>query len=173
MTDDRKMPDKGTELAEQRTEMAKDRTARAEHRTEIAEHRTEMAEHRTEMAEDRTSWATRRTALAEERTLMAWIRTSLSLLGFGFTIYKFFQYLREAEELVMVRPHGPRNLGIALIALGVVAVLGGAVQYRQGLKSLGVSAGRSLFSVVFVIALLVALLGMTLLASIALKLGPF
>ena len=28
---------------------------------------------------------------------MAWIRTALSMIGFGFIIYKFFQYL--AEEI--------------------------------------------------------------------------
>ena len=31
---------------------------------------------------------------------MAWIRTSLSMISFGFTIYKFFQYLRESGEVV-------------------------------------------------------------------------
>ena len=41
--------------------------------------------------------ALRRTFLAHERTLMAWIRTSVSLISFGFTIYKFFQYL--AQEI--------------------------------------------------------------------------
>ncbi|HEY7064663.1 MAG TPA: DUF202 domain-containing protein [Chloroflexota bacterium] len=28
--------------------------------------------------------------MSAERTLMAWNRTSLSLIGFGFTIYQFF-----------------------------------------------------------------------------------
>jgi putative membrane protein len=30
-----------------------------------------------------------RTRMAAERTLMAWVRTALSMIGFGFTIYKF------------------------------------------------------------------------------------
>ena len=29
-----------------------------------------------------------RTIMAADRTLMAWVRTSLSMLSFGFTIYK-------------------------------------------------------------------------------------
>lgn len=29
-----------------------------------------------------------RTIMAADRTLMAWLRTSLSMLSFGFTIYK-------------------------------------------------------------------------------------
>ena len=44
---------------------------------------------------DATRLAVERTRLAYERTLMAWTRTATSLISFGFTIYKFFQYLRE------------------------------------------------------------------------------
>ena len=40
-----------------------------------------------------------RTLLAHDRTLMAWIRTAVSLISFGFTIYKFFQYPREQQGL--------------------------------------------------------------------------
>ena len=41
--------------------------------------------------------ALKRTLLAHQRTLMAWIRTSASMISFGFTIYKFFEYLTTAE----------------------------------------------------------------------------
>src|SRR5712675_638356 len=49
----------------------------------------------TVLAEERTDLALQRTIIAAERTLMAWIRTALSMIGFGFSIYKFFQYLPE------------------------------------------------------------------------------
>ncbi|HMM77753.1 MAG TPA: DUF202 domain-containing protein [Gammaproteobacteria bacterium] len=39
-----------------------------------------------------------RTLMAADRTSMAWTRTSLSLLGFGFTIYKVFQTLQESGK---------------------------------------------------------------------------
>jgi uncharacterized membrane protein YidH (DUF202 family) len=33
-----------------------------------------------------------RTRLAYERTMMAWVRTATSMISFGFTIHKFFQF---------------------------------------------------------------------------------
>ncbi len=39
-----------------------------------------------------TRLALDRTALAHERTLMAWVQTAVSLISFGFTIYKFFHF---------------------------------------------------------------------------------
>ena len=39
-----------------------------------------------------TRLAAERTRLAHERTLMAWVRTATSLISFGFTIYKFFEF---------------------------------------------------------------------------------
>ena len=50
----------------------------------------------TELAARRTGMAFQRTRPPPDRTLMAVIRTSLSLIGFGFTIFQFFQKLREA-----------------------------------------------------------------------------
>ena len=44
-----------------------------------------------------TKLAVDRTRLAHERTLMAWVRTATSLISFGFTIYKFFQFLRDGK----------------------------------------------------------------------------
>ena len=42
-----------------------------------------------------TRLAVERTRLAYERTLMAWVRTGTSLISFGFTIYKFFEFESE------------------------------------------------------------------------------
>jgi uncharacterized membrane protein YidH (DUF202 family) len=33
-----------------------------------------------------------RTRHALERTMMAWVRTAASLITFGFSVYKFFQF---------------------------------------------------------------------------------
>jgi putative membrane protein len=62
-----------------------------------------------------------RTALSSEQTLMAWVRTSLSLSAFGFSLAQFFQYL--AGQAGAQLSTSPRRLGIALICLGVVALM--------------------------------------------------
>ena len=73
-----------------------------------------------------------RTRMALERTLMAWVRTAVSLIGFGFTIVQFFQRLHEMEGVApAVRPQAPRNLGLALIGAGVLALVISAQQYRR------------------------------------------
>ncbi len=89
----------------------------------------------TVLAEERTDLALQRTIIAAERTLMAWIRTALSMIGFGFSIYKFFQYLPEEIATGNIqRPQAPRNLGMSLIALGTLALSAAAWQHRNFLN---------------------------------------
>src|SRR5580658_8235601 len=97
----------------------------------------------TVLAEERTDLALQRTIMASERTLMAWVRTAISMIGFGFSIYKFFQY--QAEEIAagnIRRPQAPRNLGMTLIALGTLGLSAAAWQHRNFLNTLGASQGR-------------------------------
>jgi putative membrane protein len=72
---------------------------------------------------DQTRLAVERTRLAYERTLMAWIRTSISLIGFGFTIYKFFQYLRDQQADQVHRLIGPRTYSMLMIGVGLFTLL--------------------------------------------------
>ena len=74
----------------------------------------------TELASRRTSLSFQRTRMSADRTLMSIIRTSLALIGFGFTIFQFFRYLREsAGAMPLIRDAAPRNFGLALVLLGV------------------------------------------------------
>ena len=73
--------------------------------------------------------ALERTRLAYERTLMAWVRTSTSLISLGFTIYKFFQYVRENQpprDTLL----GPRGVGLVMIGLGVGALILATIEHR-------------------------------------------
>lgn len=128
----------------------------------------------TELAGQRTELALQRTVIAAERTLMAWIRTSISLIGFGFTIYRFFQYLAESENLLLQsRPNAARNLGLALITLGTLALIVAAIQHRAFLNEMGVKKGKHLWSLSFIVAILMMLIGVLAFVGVLTGEGPF
>jgi putative membrane protein len=104
---------------------------------------------------------------------MAWVRTAISMIGFGFTIYKFFQYLREAEDVVLVRLRGPRNLGLTLIALGTVALVVAAIQHWQTIRKLRERSEVIESSMTLPVAAVVAIVGIIAFLSIVLRVGPF
>lgn len=59
----------------------------------------------TELSERRTGMSFQRTRLSVDRTLMSVIRTSVSLITFGFTIFQFFQTLKDQSILAgQLRP---------------------------------------------------------------------
>lgn len=136
-----------------------------------------------ELSSRRTGMSFQRTRMSADRTLMSVIRTALSLIGFGFTIYQFFGKMVESHELL--RPHAPRNFGIALVALGMVLLTLGIlyhVQYMRGLRAErafmvkeGLVHGESAYpiSLTFITAVLLWLLGLMAVVSMAFNVGPF
>ena len=86
-----------------------------------------------------------RTAFSSERSLMAWIRTSVSLYTFGFLISTFIDYLESLESGTQFSV-GLRRVGLALIAMGIVALVLAMVEHLkrvQTMKRLGLpSTGR-------------------------------
>jgi len=120
--------------------------------------------------DDRTRLAYERTILARERTLMAWLRTAVSLITFGFTIYKFFALELKAQAPARVHQIiGPRLFAIILIAIGLFALVVATlenIQYRKSLRKVSRKAGYSLSSLV---AALIAVLGLLALAATLLK----
>lgn len=90
-----------------------------------------------ELADDRTRMALSRTLVALDRTLLAWVRTATSLISFGFTIYKFFQALREESTAAATRHLlGPRGVALVLMSLGVGGLIVALIEYRGEVQRL-------------------------------------
>jgi putative membrane protein len=128
----------------------------------------------TVLAEKRTNLAIKRSTIAAERTLMAWIRTAISMIGFGFTIYKFFQYLpSDLATGKLTHPYATRNLGLSLIALGTLALAAAIWQYQTFLKEIGVSDVHHLWSISFIVAVAVVLIGILAFYGVLMRHGPY
>jgi putative membrane protein len=119
---------------------------------------------------DATRLALDRTRLAYERTLMAWTRTATSLISFGFTIYKFFQYLREDRQVADAGVLGPRGFALLMIGIGLAALVFATVEHRRSMKALRASYGPVSHSIAAVVAGLIALLGVAGLLAVLLQL---
>ena len=112
--------------------------------------------------------AVERTIQAEGCSLLAWVRTSLSLIGFGFTIFKALQYLYEEGSRQLLRPQTPRNIGLFLIIAGTVPLLLAIIQYVRKIKQLG-KKGHLLLDPDFLAASVIFLFGVILILTVVLK----
>lgn len=92
------------------------------------------AEKEVELSEERTELAAQRTRDALERTLMAWIRTALSMITYGFGLFKVLQYMMKDDH---TSPHGASDmLTMALVGLGTLLLIVAMVQYRVAMRAL-------------------------------------
>jgi putative membrane protein len=90
-----------------------------------------------EMSADiNTDLACRRTRAAFQRTLMAWTRTAVSLVGFGFSIPKFFSVLVTSERSRQAVGDAPVRLGLMLIAVGTLSLVAGMVAHVLQMRKL-------------------------------------
>ena len=119
-----------------------------------------------------TRLAVDRTRLAYERTLMAWVRTAASLISFGFTIHKFFQYqLEQGHKTLNDRLIGPREFALIMISIGIVSLLVATIQHRESLKTLRTTYGGDVvpYSTATLVAGLFSVLGVLALTAVALR----
>jgi putative membrane protein len=84
-----------------------------------------------------TKLAFDRTWVAYARTMLAWVRTATTLITFGFSVYKFFQIVREEgqrnDHLI-----GARQFGLLLVSIGLASLALATLEYRQNIRMLGV-----------------------------------
>jgi putative membrane protein len=106
-----------------------------------------------------------RTWMAGERTLMAWIRTATSMIGFGFTIYKFFEDRPPSPHALL----SSRDFAILMIGFGLIALALATVQHVIDVKSIADLTTRKRRSIALVLAVLLAVLGTLAFASAVLR----
>ena len=133
----------------------------------------EIPKSSNELAQDRTDLAEQRTVLAADRTLMAWVRTTISLVTFGFTIYKFLQYTYERSAVKVTRASGPRHLGLFLIAMGTAPLVLVIIRHWRFLRQLGKKPRQILLDPTFMIACAINALGLFLFVSILTRVELF
>jgi putative membrane protein len=122
-----------------------------------------------ELASIRTTLAEKRTLMAADRSLMAWIRTGLSMISFGFTIYKVLEGLRDSG--VHEIPLGnPRTVGLFLIGLGTASIAAGTVEYWHGLGELRLYGPIRTRRPSFTIAMIMSATGLALFFGVAYRL---
>jgi putative membrane protein len=126
----------------------------------------------TQLAEQRTSLALERSFLAFERTLMAWLRTSLSMIGFGFTLAKFFQYLAEQRGTPVVGSFGRTwasdTVGMTMITIGTISLVLAVIQHHRRVVALRELGLVPQWNLAYWIAGLVSALGVFALAALVL-----
>ncbi|GAB4382743.1 MAG: hypothetical protein Kow00121_43460 [Elainellaceae cyanobacterium] len=128
--------------------------------------------------ESHFSWL--RTRLSTERTLMSWIRTGTAMIGFGFTIFQFFEGLNSREDVnpALVDPVWSRTISLSLIAVGTLAVFVALKEYRTTIRYLWSSEFRDIAGVgdrpawtpASMVATLLVLIGIVTLVSLIIRL---
>ena len=84
-----------------------------------------------------THFAWIRTRLAGERTLMSWERISLTLTGFGFTLYESFKGRHEARiGAALIRPEASSSLALVMVLTGAAGTLVALWQYLAAVRYL-------------------------------------
>ncbi|MBA3857883.1 MAG: hypothetical protein C0507_13345 [Cyanobacteria bacterium PR.3.49] len=119
---------------------------------------------------DQLELAKLRTSLALERTLLAWIRTGLTLIGFGFTLSKFMHDMIKTGHF-QATLHYPREVGIAMMALGIIGLGGGVMDYRRRMIRVHDGVESPVWTAAFMVS--VVLLALSVYVMISLVIGMY
>ena len=108
-----------------------------------------------------------RTWLAHERTLMAWVRTATPMIGFSFSIYKFFELDTQASRFSERSVLSPRVFSILMTATALVALFPALLSNFKEMQRMRHELDRG-YSIANVLAVLILTIGsLALLAAVA------
>ena len=113
--------------------------------------------------------ALERNRLAYDRTMMAWVRTATSLISFGFTIYKFFEYVNQSGQTATQRRIGPREYGMLMIITGVIVLAIATFEHYRAMRKIRKMTGKRIYSIATVPAALISVLGLVALIAVWLR----
>src|ERR1700736_5633324 len=129
---------------------------------------SEQTPHGTPPLDRSTELAFERTRVAYERTMMAWIRTATSLITFGFTIYKFFQF-EGPGRAQQGRLIGAREFALLMVSFGLISLLLATIEHRQNIRALGAQYAGKQRSLTVLLAALISILGIAALLAMVFR----
>jgi putative membrane protein len=92
---------------------------------------------------------------------MAWVRTAISMISFGFTIYKFFEETSKTPE-GQQRLLSPRIVGMVMISFGLLSLFLAQLQHQMAVKKIRTAYPGSQRSILSVLSVLILLFGLAL-----------
>jgi putative membrane protein len=98
---------------------------------------TDLTGRRATAADASAKLAVDRTRLAYERTMLSWVETATALITFGFSIQQFFR-VASSENAEKPGVIGPHEFGMAMIVVGLVALLLATVGHRSAIRALNI-----------------------------------
>ena len=90
---------------------------------------------------------------------MAWVRTATSLISFGFTIYKFFEFESGRNLTTGSGLLSPRIFAMLMIGTGLFALAFSTIEHRHSIQMLRAEFGPARRSVAGLVAAIVAVMG--------------
>jgi len=128
---------------------------------------------KSDPATDSTIMAVERTIMAADRSMMAWLRTGLSLISFGFTIYKFLD-IQNAQLKAMGKSlpdiSSPKVVGLVMIGIGILSLVLGIIEYVTTVGTLQKRYHLKRHAYSLIVSGLIALIGIILFVGITFKL---
>jgi putative membrane protein len=77
-----------------------------------------------------------RTRLALERTLMAWLRTAISMITFGFTLFKAMEYARELGLKASHELFGTSSFAVVMMIMGLASLILATIQHLRHARTI-------------------------------------